>query len=456
MIRPARRILSSHAIAWLQGVLRERIHAGLTLAAQGESGVVVRMADAPGAILFDRPVEAFDGDARHLACGRWDPWPEGWTGVLERPLPAPGCATLPQPLAEPSNDGWVLHYDLPGLFWWALSRREEIGDVPRDAHGRFPASASHAMQHAYLDRPVVDEWMEILRQIAARTWPGLALNRPAFQMCPSHDVDFPSRYAYRTRNGLMREIGLDLLRRHQPLSALMAPWIVLGSRRRLSRADPANTFDWLMELSERHALTSAFYFICGRTVPAMDASYEPEQPAIRGLMRNIHERGHEVGLHPSYGTFRQPELLASEARRLRSVCAGEGISQRRWGGRMHYLRWESPTTLRAWEQAGMDYDSTLGYADRAGFRCGTCHEYPAFDPVADRAVAVRILPLVAMEGTIMSSQYMGLGSGEAAFAALSALKDTCRRVMGKFTLLWHNSELGEAPLRELYRSVVTH
>ena len=31
---------------------------------------------------------------------------------------------------------------------------------------------------------------------------------------------------------------------------------------------------------------------------------------------------------------------------------------------MHYLRWENTTTLQAWDEAGMNYDSTLGYADQ--------------------------------------------------------------------------------------------
>lgn len=451
-----RPFLSSRALDWLQVVLRERLHPDATLSRPEESTLALRVHGSVGRILFDRSVAAFDGPAGDLTCGRWDAAAEGWHGVLGAPLPAPGCESLAHPLVEADAEGFVLHYDLPGLVWWALSRREEVGEVPRDVHGRFPANASHAQRHGYLERPVVDEWLEILRQIAARAWPGLELVRPAFEMRPSHDVDFPSRYAFRTRRDFVREIGIDLLRRHRPLHALRAPWIALSSTRSLSRSDPANTFDWLMDLSDRHSVSSAFYFICGRTDPALDASYEPEQPAIRDLMRRIHERGHEVGLHPSYGTFRRAELLVAEAQRLRTVCAAEGITQRRWGGRMHYLRWESPTTLRGWEQAGMDYDSTMGYADRAGFRCGTCHEYPAFDPVADRASSLRMLPLIAMDGTIMSPQYMGLGSGEAAYSTLARLKDCCRAVGGKFTLLWHNSELGEAPLRDLYRAVLAH
>src|SRR5690606_37053476 len=139
-----------------------------------------------------------------------------------------------------------------------------------------------------------------------------------------------------------------------------------------------NTFDWLMSVSEKNNLTSAFYFICGRTDESKDALYEPDHPIIKKIMLEIYKRGHEVGLHPSYNSYNNPEQIKSEAQRLKKVCKELGIKQSQWGGRMHSLRWSHPTTLQAWNDAGMSYDSTLGYADQPGFRCGTCHDYTGF------------------------------------------------------------------------------
>ena len=171
-------------------------------------------------------------------------------------------------------------------------------------------------------------------------------------------------------------------------------------------------------------------------------------------MRRIHARGHEIGLHPSYGTFQQPELIKQEADRLKRICAEEGIEQNQWGGRMHYLRWEQPTTMRAWAGAGMSYDSTLGYADRPGFRCGTCHEYPAFDPVAQEQLSLRIRPLVVMECTVIADRYMGLGVGDAASNKFNLLKERCANVKGSYTLLWHNSFFESYSFNDLYQRVV--
>lgn len=87
----------------------------------------------------------------------------------------------------------------------------------------------------------------------------------------------------------------------------------------------------------------------------------------------------------------------------------------------------------------MSYDSTLGYADRPGFRCGTCFEYTAFDVVSDQPLSLRIRPLIAMDCTVIAERYLGLGSTEAAYEKFNELKNSCRKVGGGFTLLWHNS-----------------
>lgn len=133
---------------------------------------------------------------------------------------------------------------------------------------------------------------------------------------------------------------------------------------------------WLCCARWCNGIRNAFCFICGRTKPSLDAQYEPDHPAIRHLMRRIHQRGHEIGLHPSYDTCAHPERIAREGQRLQRICKEEGIEPSQWGGRMHFLRWQWPTTAQGWEQAGFNYDSTLSYADQPDFRCGTCHPYP--------------------------------------------------------------------------------
>jgi hypothetical protein len=385
----------------------------------------------------------------HTPLQKWDTTVLGFDIVLVEPS---------VPVLYGEDGPWIprqfmsihLPVDIFGSAFFMLSRYEEMVNSDRDEHDRFPAWASLAYKEGFLERPIVDEYVEILWATMQYLWPGLERKQRKFSIKVSHDVDSPSLYAFKPWATIGRMMAGHLLKRRDFKAFVTAPYIKLATRTQLLQADPCNTFDWLMDVSEANNLRSAFYFICGHTDLAHDADYEPEHPVIRQLMRRIHQRGHEIGLHPSYSTFQKPELIKQEAVRLKRICAEEGIEQQEWGGRMHYLRCEQPTTLRAWNAAGMSYDSTLGYADRPGFRCGTCHEYPAFDPVAQEQLALRIRPLVVMECTVIDSVYLGLGITQAAEEKMRLLKERCRQVGGSFTLLWHNSNFRTAGLNQMY------
>jgi hypothetical protein len=368
---------------------------------------------------------------------------------------------LPLIYGEPSLDASVqdriitLPIDIFGSAFFMLTRYEEVVRKERDAYDRFPAAVSLAYQEGFLKRPIIDEYVEVLWASMQHLWPQLRRKPRQFELKVSHDVDSPSRFGFCNPRSFVRRMGGDILKRGAFKNACLAPWIALNTRKALHPLDPYNTFNWLMDQSEKFGLTSAFYFMCGRTDPFRDTDYEPEHPAIRGLMRRIYHRGHEIGLHPSFNTYQNPNSIATEAARLKRICAEEGIKQHEWGGRMHYFRWETPTTLYGWQQAGMTYDSTLGYADCPGFRCGTCQEYPAFDPVAGEVLKLRIRPLIVMECSVIAESYLGLGTTSKAFEMILQLKNACRKVNGNFTLLWHNSQLTAAQERELYSAVIT-
>lgn len=444
---------SAAALDWLQVLFQERFGQHFVLRVGDDNTLAICRQGEPGAITLALDSATFVRADSDLPCAQWDGRAEGWSTALPGQLPAPGASSMDAPLIKAVEYGYHIGYDIPGLVFWMLTRQEEVGRTDLDSHGRFPATSSHAFRHGYLERPIVDEWLHVLGQVMCKAWPGLVLSKHEFCIKLSHDVDTPSLYGFKPWSMIGRMMAGDLLKRRDVRACVQAPLVKLATRSTLHAADPYNTFDWIMDHAETHNLRNAFYFICGRTDPQRDAEYEPEHPAIRQLMRRIHSRGHEIGLHPSYVSYRKPDTIAAEAGRLRRIAKEEGISQPQWGGRMHYLRWEQPVTLRGWAEAGMDYDSTMGYADRPGFRCGSCFEYPAFDPVAGEMLPLRMRPLIAMECTVIDPMYLGLGVGDRARDKFNELKAACAMVDGCFTLLWHNSSLSGPALRELYVSV---
>ena len=344
--------------------------------------------------------------------------------------------------------------DILGAAFFMLSRYEEAVTPHRDEHGRFPASASLAYRAGFLDRPIVDEYVEILWAAMHRLWPRLERKRHEPRVRVSCDVDHPFLVHGGPRR-VLRRIGGDLLKRRSPTrafrTALAWPLASLGNH---AFDEFRRNIDWMMDVNEKHGNTVAFNFIPENTHPSMDSAPSLNEPRMRQLLRSIHERGHEVGFHPGYCTYRHPDAFAKSIATLRRVMDDERIDQQTLGGRQHYLRWETPTTARLWDDHGLDFDSTLSYADHAGFRCGTCREYPLFDVVERKPLRLRERPLIAMEASVMEDAYMGLGHGEDAANRMLQLKAACRTVQGDFSVLWHNSYFDYPNDRATYRTVV--
>jgi hypothetical protein len=338
-----------------------------------------------------------------------------------------GTVTIPDVFFRAPERDWLtpawlpsdaMDADLFGTAFVLVTRYEELVLADRDEHDRFPAEATLAD----LDRPRADECADELLRALRHIAPRLERRERPFRVVPSHDVDYP----YTTPR-----LRLSALRRGELRAALPR--------------DPFDTFDLLMDESERRGRRATFYFL------ADDAPYSLDEPRIRTLLKRIHVRGHELGLHGSYGTFRDPAKLKGELDRLVSACTEEGIEQDEWGGRQHFLRWENPTTWRAYEEAGLAYDTTLGYSARPGFRAGTCHEYPVFDLRARRELHLRERPLVLMDTPTLDR--LGLTEEELE-ALIEQLREQCRRVRGDFTVLWHNNWLVTPRQRRLLQAAL--
>jgi hypothetical protein len=333
-----------------------------------------------------------------------------------------------------------------------ISRYEEVVTRAQDEHGRFPAEQSLAGQEGFLDRPLVDEYVELLWWLMQQQWPQLERKQNQYRLCLSHDVDTPYHVVDRSPLEVAAGAAADVVFGRGVHSAAGRLRNALRVYREGETADPYNTFSFIMSTSEEHSVASAFYFITRRVLGRLDGTSRFSSPKIVDLIREIHDRGHEVGIHPGYSTYRDSEEIATDFRLLREQCDRLGVRQESWGGRQHYLRWKNPTTWAAWEQAGLDYDSTVGFAEHVGFRCGTCREFSAFDLRARSPLRLRERPLVAMDRSLFD--YMRLGRDQA-FDTVKRLSDVCRIYGGNFTLLWHNNMLAEADDKAWYQSIVS-
>jgi len=337
-----------------------------------------------------------------------------------------------------------LGVDVLGSAFFMLTRFEEMVLPHRDKHDRFPATASLAFKEGFLDRPIVDEYVEILWAVMRRLWPGIRRVQRSYRVFLSHDVDVPFFAVGRTWPTVVKKVAGDLVKR---ADVGLAARTLAARVFQKTELDPANTFSFIMDASERFGLKSTFFFKAGATNGKYDVPYDIGLPWIRGLFYEIYTRGNEIGLHPSYESYKNKDVVKREFERLTEAVSGTGVRQDQWGARQHYLRWENPTTWQIYEDIGLGYDATLGYADHVGFRAGTCSEFPVFNLAVRKMLDVRERPLVVMEGTLL--RYMRLNSSDA-LQWINLLSQICRRYSGVFSLLWHNSMLAGGRSRMLY------
>lgn len=382
-------------------------------------------------------------------------WLQLETALDTLPVLFPVKPALVGDCVERRAQGLQLRLDIFGASFFMLTRYEEAMEGPRDAHGRFPASASLAARADFLERPLVNEYVELLWGCLKALWPELSRRQTKLVVRPSHDADVPLEYGFRSPLQMARRLSAGLLRRERSSrQTAAAARDYLRVRAGAWQHDPAFTFDWIMDQSEARGLHSAFFFLVDESERGMGDGYSINHPAMQGLLRRIHARGHEIGLHASYRSLGDPIQLHRELERLQSECRSLGIEQAAWGVRHHYLRWSTPQSFRDLDVAGFAYDTTLTYADRPGFRCGVCSEYPVFDLKTRSALELRERPLVMMECSIIDQRYMGLGRTEAALELMLRLLATCRRFGGEFTCLWHNDRFANATEQSLYQRLL--
>lgn len=348
-----------------------------------------------------------------------------------------------------------LKLDIFGSAFFMLSRYEEAVRFDRDDHDRFPASAALAERERFLDRPIVDEYVEILWSAIVQLWPTLVRKRHTARVLVSCDVDSPFDPACESLPRLGKRLIGQTWRDKSPahMGATINNYVkVRGGD---YSYDPyRSAIDWIMDINEQAGNQVAFFFIPEQTDPRMDNSAHLDQPRMRGLLRTIHYRGHEIGIHPGYNTYQHPVAFKQSVDALRRAMDQESIVQESMGGRQHYLRWDAMTTPQLWDANGLQYDSTLSYADRPGFRCGTCREYRMYSLADRQPLALKQRPLLVMEGSVIDAMYMGLGYSEEALALMQRYKKICKQYQGDFTLLWHNSTLQNAAAKHMCCEIV--
>jgi hypothetical protein len=324
----------------------------------------------------------------------------------------------------------IIHADIIASTYFLVTRYEEMvhRDV-RDEHGRFPGTKSLPCRSGFIHRPIVDEYAALLRKWLREAGVDVPEPKRHFSVLPTHDVD-PLR-KYRHAFQPLRSILGAMLGR-QPLRNIPESLaIALGLKK-----DPLDTFSQIISIdatcNDGLAQPPIYFFMSGGK-SQFDGMYNIHSKVAKSTIKLVYESGAEIGLHTSYEAGIRPELIAEEKATLEEVC-GFPV----YHNRNHYLTWREIENGWALAKAGINRDSSLGYADVAGFRLGVCRPIPLFDPVKMQLFGIEEHPLIVMDCTLSNANYMNLNEEEA-FSYCQRLIDQTRMHHGEFVMLWHNT-----------------
>ena len=334
--------------------------------------------------------------------------------------------------------------DIFGSVFFMLTRYEELLGSTKDGHGRFTLKDSISYKWGIVERAFIDEYIELFWQKLISIWPGLTRTKSEYRVTLTHDVDWPFATHQRPLSTAAKEIARSLLKERNLTEASRKLLAYTVPSKWGAAFDINNTFDHIMDISESKGVHSEFYFMAMHTHP-YDTHYKISSSSVTRVLKQIDNRNHIIGLHPSYNSLGNPAQLKTEKNVLENQLSKLGIQQPVTSGRQHYLRWDSSRSWDDWSEAGLRYDSTLGYAEAIGFRAGTCHPYYAWSWKNRKALTLIERPLVLMEATCFRPEYMGL-SAELAQEKIRKVNNHIKKLNGEFVVLWHNCSLNSYAL----------
>ncbi len=357
-------------------------------------------------------------------------------------------------LLKYNNDKIDLDIDIFGSAFFMLSRYEELVSGVKDDHGRFPFKESVSYKHKFIMKPLIDYYTEILYECIEYLWGDVKRKKNKTKVFLSCDVDYIKDKGVRFP-GIIKRIGGDFLIR-KSLKSFVRSLIIFFKVFicRKTEFDPFNTFNFMMKVSEKQGLKMAFYFIPENNKKSIDGDYEIESLEVIDLMKKIIDRNHEIGYHGSYYSYTNKQQVKKELGLLKKVHeeAGGKLEEIR-GGRQHFLRWETGITEKNLEAVNMKYDSSLGYAEHIGFRCGTSKEYHFYCFMERKTLNLKIRPLVVMDRSLFDKKYMNLDNNSA-LKQINTLKKEIDIVNGNFSILWHNSYLENEAKKKQFEKIM--
>lgn len=335
----------------------------------------------------------------------------------------------------------IVNYDIVASAFYFLSGWNEYISADKDDFGRVTYESTLIHELKIEGIPVVNYYFDILsdaiNQITGQTSKNIWQEHP-FAVALTHDIDVCKR--------AWLEGSFSEFKKKRFLSI---PKLILN---RLLGKDDWFNFSKIVELERKYNANSTFYFLPrkGKVNEWKNADYDVLSPEIKKVIQGLNENGNETGVHGSFGTHTNSELMKQDIARISNYPVV--------GNRFHFLMFDVYRTVSVLENAGVKYDSSICFAEQIGFRRGTCLPYYLYNLEKNEISTVLEIPLIVMDASLMFKKYMGLSQKESVQAVIALIAEI-KKFNGVLTILWHNTSFSDYKYTgwcEVYEQIISY
>ncbi len=371
---------------------------------------------------------------------------EGWIQILPNGLMEARGTDQLLPDFEIVNNRPVLFanesdlgFDILSAIFFCLSRYEEYQATELDQHQRFSYKQSVLHQNNYLQMPLVDVWINYLYSYLDALYPGvLTFKEGDIRIQPTIDID--AVFTYKGK-GFKRQLG-GFLR-----DLTKFKWSQLSKRVGVifsSQQDPFDNFDYQLDVLKQAGI-KANYFIQVGNYGSYDKNIQAQNPAFQSILKRLVAEGHEVGLHPSYASFLNQEMIANEKTILESIIERPVLKSRQ-----HYLRFSLPQTYSDLIKLGIQHEYSMGYSEVPGFRASTSKPFYWYNLAIEESTTLELVPFSAMD--VAYKEFMKFKPGET-IKSTDLIRHQIHENKGSFCFVFHNESLSDYDTWLGWRSV---
>ena len=176
------------------------------------------------------------------------------TGIREQVLVCSQWQLLPVFF----QTGGDIPFDIFAAAFYLLTRYEEYLPHQKDLYGRYSHEQSLAFREGFLQRPVVDGWMQHFKGLLRKIFPAAVLKASHFKWVPTYDIDEAYSFKYKSWT---RSAGAALR------DILTGRFKHFNQRRKVldgREADPFDAYAWMDDLHRPYSISPIYFFLVGR------------------------------------------------------------------------------------------------------------------------------------------------------------------------------------------------